>query len=278
MNWDDLKLCLALARGGSLAAAAARLGIDETTVSRRLRRAEAELGQPLFHRAPGEVSPTEAGAALLLAAERAEIAAEQAVAAATGRDSLTMGTVRVTSVPILINRLLAPHTAPFLAENPGLSLDLIPDSRDYSLLRREADLALRLARPRSEAKAICRRVGTLAYGAYGQEGTPWIGYVAERAALPQAAWLSAAGAASGVRVADAETAIALVAAGAGRSALPVALVPPDLPRCTGAPPARELWLLAHPETHRQPKIRAAADWIATLCRALPHGGTPSDWE
>ncbi len=272
-DFDDLRLFLALARAGSFAGAAERLRLDPTTVSRRLRRAERRIGAALFHRGRGALSPTEPGAALLPAAEAAERAAERAFATVTTRQTRVEGRVRVTSVPIVVNRLLAPAAPAILARHPGLILELIPDRRDYSLTRREADIALRLARPAREATARCRRVGTLHYGVFGGLDAPWAGYIGEMDDLPQARWTGAQpGGDARVRVADAETLIALARRGAVRAAVPIGLAPPDLDRCPGTPPARELWLIAHPDTADLPRNRVVADWIAELCGGL--GGRP----
>src|SRR5262249_21203882 len=103
--WDDLRYVLALARFATIAEAARRLSVDEATVGRRIARIEQQLGARLFDRAQGRLAPTEAGR---VAAERVEHEVEGLIAAAAGADHIVVGRVRVTAVPIIVNRLLLP--------------------------------------------------------------------------------------------------------------------------------------------------------------------------
>lgn len=274
LQWSDLRVLLAVGRTGLLSAAARRLGVDETTVSRRIARAEAALGVRLFHRVDGRWQPTEAGGVALARAERVELEVEGLEHEVAGIGSAAAGTVRLTSVPIVVNRILAPSVPRLVAAHPQLRLELVPEPRDLSLTRRDADVALRLARPRREARMLARRIGTLPYAAYGPaEGgdRPWIAYDEGMAALPPAAWLTERARAEGaaaVAVHDAETLIALIAAGIGRSLLPcpVGDAEPRLSRL-GAPVLhRELWLLLHPDLAPLSRIRAVADWLESMFR------------
>src|SRR5258708_6944824 len=109
IDWNDLRHILALAREGSYAAAGRRLGIDPTTVARRLRALEAALDVRLFERgAEGEMRPTQAGGVAARRAETVEAEVGGLTAAVKGADTPASGTVRVTAVPILINRVLIP--------------------------------------------------------------------------------------------------------------------------------------------------------------------------
>lgn len=282
-DWNDLRYVLAAARGGTLSAAARRLGIDETTVARRIARTEKQLGVRLFERAAGRLQPTEAGKTLLAHAERVETEIGVLQVALTGADRIAAGSVRLTAVPILINHILVPAAAALQAAHPGLQLELISESRNLSLSRRETDMALRLARPAREMAAIARRVGRLDYGVYaradaiGPEGPaelPWIGYGDEMADLPQATWIAAAsrGESAALAVNDAEPILQAVRAGLGRSLLPCAIADrdPALRRLDGPAPAlsRELWLMIHPDLRALARIRAIVNWIVATVTGL----------
>lgn len=277
MNWDDLKVVLATARAGTQSAAARRLGVNQTTVARRLAAIERDLSARLFDRVDGVFKPTDAGAMLIARAEAVEgelLAMEAAVA---GRDAVAAGSVRVTSVPVLVNRLLVPAVPALRRAHPDLRLELIADPRSFSLTRREADIALRLARP-DGGSALARRIGRVAYAVYRAAADtsgdpPWITYDEALAHLPQARWIARAMAASdapALRVNDAEALIAAVRAGAGRSVLPCFVGEADgaLRRLGGPEPVleRELWLLVHAELRPLRRVGAVIDWMAATVR------------
>lgn len=142
------------------------------------------------------------------------------------------GSVKLTSVPIVANRLLVPAIGKLLERHPALQVELISESRDLSLLRREADLAIRLARPSTGGASVkARRIGTLQYSVYAARSysvkaaarLPWITYDDSLAHLPQAKWIAKAASGSvddiyRLRVHDAETAMESVLAGLGKDA------------------------------------------------------------
>ena len=140
-DWNDLRHALALARGGSLAAAAELLGVDATTVSRRLRALEEALGTPLFERHAGRMQPTGAGERLL---ERgARIEAEFAALAGLAEDlhGEVRGLTRITAIDSLVTHALAPRVGALRVAFPDLDLELIGTDRNLDLARREADIA-----------------------------------------------------------------------------------------------------------------------------------------
>ncbi len=287
LNWQDLRYLLAVARAGTLAAAARLMRVDETTVGRRLAAAERALGATLFARGPGGgLQPTPAGESALRGADAAERAIEDLAVAVSGSDAAVAGTVRLTAVPVVANRLLTPALPALFAAHPRLRLELIAEPRDLSLTRRDADLALRLARPAAEAGAgmLSRRVGRLRYAVYGPAGLtpaeacalPWITYDDRMAGLPQARWIAAV---AGERLApvavnDAEGVLQAVRAGLGRSLLPRAVADREPGLQHLAPPAgpplpeRELWLLAHPDQRRLARVAAVVGWIGRWAGAL----------
>jgi len=163
INWNDLRFVLAVARCQSLAGAARRLGVNESTVGRRLAEAERKLGARLFERGPGAFQATEAGQTVVAGAERVELEVQAVETAVSGGDRLAAGAVRLTSVPIVVNRVLVPALPRLLRDHPQLRVELIAEPRDLSLTKREADIALRLARPHKDLRAIARRIGKLDY-------------------------------------------------------------------------------------------------------------------
>jgi len=282
LDWNDLRYVLAVGRGCRISAAARALGVDSTTVSRRLKSLENLVQSELFIRSPdGRLQPTQIASEIISHAERMENEAA-AIAEALGRSAHQLtGTVRLTAVPVLVNRVLVRCLKPFLSENAGLGVELIPEARDLNLTRREADLAIRLARPRIGGNRVkARRIGVLDYGVFvaadcadDQVGTlDWIAYEEAMSHLPQARWLASfkppdRAQPCGLRVADAETAIEAVANGIGRALLP-ARVADDDPRLRRiavgglpTPPVREVWLLSHADRRDLKSVRKVVEWI-----------------
>jgi DNA-binding transcriptional LysR family regulator len=263
--------------------AARRLGLNESTVARRITQAEKRLRARLFERSLGKLEPTEAGAEIIRRAERIEMEVQAAEGAIAGTDERAAGTVRVTTVPIVANRILAPALTHLLAEHPHLRIELIGDSRDLSLTKREADIALRLARPQKEVRAIARRIGRLAYAVYGparhaSKSLPWVTYEDRMNDLPQSQWIAETiahdrAADPQVLVNDAEVLLQCVTAGLGKSVLPVAIGEqmPGLVRIGECPQAlsRELWLMVHPDLRDLIRVRVVMDWIMATIGRLP---------
>ena len=283
MDWDDLRLVLALARGGTIAAAARSLAIDPTTVSRRLRAFERSLDAAAFGRADGRLSPTDLGSRLIERAERMETEALAIQEEARGGTARCEGSVRITAVPLLANRLLIPAAPHLLERHPGLRLEIVADDRNASFGRRETDLALRLARP-VESAVWCRRVGRLSYSVYGRSDRPdqaWITYDRAHDDLPQARWMASLAAAeeARLRVNDGEGLLRAALAGLGLAVLPdiVGRHEPLLRRVerAGRPPAREVWLLVHRDLRGLRRIKTVGDWLAELCRSLDAATEPA---
>ena len=127
MEWSDLRHVLAAARAGTLAAAARRLGVNQTTVSRRIAAAEAALGVRLFDRVDGMLRPTREGEAAVARAAQIEREVEALARGIGGADAAPAGVVRLTTVPILANRLLVPAVPKLHAAYPLLQIELIAE-------------------------------------------------------------------------------------------------------------------------------------------------------
>jgi DNA-binding transcriptional LysR family regulator len=278
MHWNDLRYVLTISRAGTLAAAARRLGVNQTTVARRLAAAEAALGTRLFDRIDGVLHPTKAGRTAIGRAAQMEQEVRSLEQGVGGSDAAAAGTVRITAVPMLVNRLLVPALSPFFATHPALRIELIAESRNLNLTRRETDIALRLGRPESGRSVLAKRIGHVAYAAYGPhrrdaKHLPWITYEEGLSHLPQARWIAAA--ADGDRLApllvsDAEAILQAIRAGLGKSLLPCFAADGDLRirRLGGPRPvlARELWLLTHRDLRHHARVTAVIDWLSTLAR------------
>ncbi len=281
LDWDDLRVFLELARSGSLSAAARALRIGHATVGRRVAALEAALGRSLVTRRAGGYALTPEGEAVRALAEAMDERA-MAILRRSGREAGLAGRLRLTATPALAERFLVPRLGPLRVRHPGLELEVVTDNRTLSLDRREADLAVRLARPRT-GDLVARRLATVAFGLFARPGAPdaLIAYDEAMADLPEAVWLARHGA--GRRVAfrsnSAQAQLAAAKAGFGVALLPcwLAAEEPDLSpvRALGpaiapfpeAPPPREAWLVLHRDLKDAPRVRAVAEHIAALFAA-----------
>jgi DNA-binding transcriptional LysR family regulator len=278
MDWNDLHYLLAVSRAGTLAGAARRLGVNQTTVARRLAAAERALATRLFERVDGGLRPTKAGEAAIARAGEVEQSVQALELGIGGKDAEIAGSVRLTAVPVLINRLLVPALTELRAGYPRLQLDLIAEARNASLTRREADIALRLARPEAGRGLLARRLGQVDYAVYrarrrSADRLPWITYDEALAHLPHARWLEAASRSetpAALSVNDAETMLQAIQAGLGKSLLPCFVADGEraLRRLSGGKPvvSRELWLLTHRELRHHARMAAVVDWLARLVK------------
>lgn len=278
-NWNDARYLLALKRGGTLSSAAKLLGVDDTTVSRRLAVLQGAATVPLYSReADGRLRLSDSGEMVATLAENIEHQVEQIDEIFGAEQQSCSGVVRITSVPVVINQILTPAAGPLLTSHPALQLELFPDSRDLSLAAREADLAIRLARPTAGGHQIkVRKLGELSssvfalrkYSPTQVSRLPWIGYDDELSHIAPQRWMKKQAAGSGqrlsaLRVHDVETALQATLAGLGRTVLPDAIAASDVRLRVvdgAAPPARELWLLSHTRQTGLNRISTVVDWL-----------------
>ena len=146
MDWDDLRIFLAVARSESLSGAGKRLKIDAATVGRRVARLEDAMGARLFAKSPQGYALTEEGNRLLPHAERAESALDGAREALSGPEGLT-GQIRIGAPDGCANYLLPQVLARICDANPGLEVQIVALPRVFNLSKREADLAIAVSRP-----------------------------------------------------------------------------------------------------------------------------------
>ncbi|WP_375457052.1 LysR family transcriptional regulator [uncultured Methylobacterium sp.] len=164
-NWDDLRFFLAVARTGTLTAAAARTGTEHTTVARRILALEEGLDSRLFHRSNLGYALTEAGAALLASAEAMESAFVSGAAAGAEGRSLS-GTVRIGAPDGFGSVFLAPRMHRLTQAHPGLEVEILATARIFSLSKREADIVVSLSAPQ-QARVVTRRLTDYRLFVYG---------------------------------------------------------------------------------------------------------------
>ncbi|WP_298494346.1 LysR family transcriptional regulator [uncultured Maritimibacter sp.] len=147
MDWDDLRVFLAVARGESLSAAGRVLRLDPATVGRRISRLEEDTGAPLFARSPQGYGLTEAGARLVVHAEEAEQAVTRGTEALAGTTSGLSGQIRIGAPDGCANFLLPRVCAAIAREHPEIELQIVALPRIINLSKREADLAIAVSPP-----------------------------------------------------------------------------------------------------------------------------------
>ncbi|MEM7490298.1 MAG: LysR family transcriptional regulator, partial [Pseudomonadota bacterium] len=170
MDTNALRLLLAVARHGSLAAAARAEGMDPSTVSRVVAQAEARLGLRLFQRDTRNLTPTEAGRRYLAAIEAPLRALDDAREVARDSDARIAGTVRLSASVAYGTRALVPRLPDLAARHPDLSLDLVLDDAPRDLVGDGIDLALRLT-PAPKGDLVSRRLAPVRYHAVAAPGT-----------------------------------------------------------------------------------------------------------
>jgi DNA-binding transcriptional LysR family regulator len=280
-SWDDLRIFLAVRRAATLAGAARALGVDQTTVSRRLTALERDLGAKLFHRVKSGVIPTEAGERILADAEGMEAAALAAERKLSGEDARLSGALRVTSSESFATRLIAPALPSFHRLHPAIVVELHVTIHTLNLSRREADVALRTTPP-AQPNLVARKVGELGFALYGGaaaverrgrardvEADDLLGFGDELAGLAEARWLAGSGARRIVARSNSLTALAaLAAAGIGLAVLPCILGDgaAGLRRAGPVLGSRTLWLVAHREMISNARVRAMLDHLSAWLR------------
>ncbi|MEH6631801.1 MAG: LysR family transcriptional regulator [Halopseudomonas aestusnigri] len=282
-DWRDIRTSLEVHRAHSLKAASTRLRITESTVSRRVTSLERHLGLILFERTPNGMAATVAGLNFFDQVINAENYIEKGIEAAQLSQSSPEGYVRITAVPIIANHMLMGEAPSLMTEFPKLELDIVGAPAELSLLRRETDIALRLARPNTEADTLTRKLGSLQYGIFTKrealssdfkhDHLPWLTYNDEMAKLPQARWILEYSKTYGepispLRCYDAEGLLGAILTGYGKTLLPVKVASkfPELVEIKSdkAFLEREIWLIAHPNLVQTRRMRVVINWLSTV--------------
>lgn len=279
LNWDDLRIVLAIAERGTLSAAAIELNLSHPTLSRRLQLIERRLGARVFDRLPTHLQPTAAGQEMCALATRLREDIAGLQRRIGGRDSSADGSIRLTAPDAVSEYLLAGLLAELCREHEGLTIDLVVSNQVLSLAQRAADIALRIT-PNPTETLHARRVGLVAMGVYTVRdaaaslqdnellGRPWIGFDAALACSGPGQWVARHVAPEQIRF-RANT--LLGAAQAAKGGLGCCVLPcfvggaiPELQRVGPVLPelSLPLWLMVHPDMARLPRIRRACDALA----------------
>jgi DNA-binding transcriptional LysR family regulator len=279
MDWDDYRYFLAIARSGSLTAAARVLGVSQPTVSRRLETLEARLKVRLFDRTGRGYEMTPAAMDIYGAVERVGEDLSGIERKVFGKDLRLTGSLQITTTEVLMNGYLAPHVWRFLDRHPGIELGVICTDTHLNLSRRDADVAIRFS-VRPLETLVGRRLAKTAYGVYaGKEETTihlwdrsdgdawdWIGWHDEFYNR-----MLITGAFPKVRIkhrVDSVIAMQSMARrGFGVAVLPCYMADADsglrrvLPELVteGTP---DLWILYHPDVREVSRVRLFAEFIA----------------
>jgi DNA-binding transcriptional LysR family regulator len=167
-DWTLYRSFLEVARDGSLSGAARRLATTQPTVGRHIATLEADLKLSLFTRSQRGLHPTQAALDLLPHAEAMAAAADALGRAASGDSEADHGAVRVTASDVVGCEVLPPILAGFRRQHPAITLELVLTNRNQDLLRRDADIAVRMVRPKQKA-LLARRIGDVTLGLYAHE-------------------------------------------------------------------------------------------------------------
>jgi DNA-binding transcriptional LysR family regulator len=278
LQWDDVRLFLALCRSRTVGAAARVLGVDPSTVSRRLGALEQAVAATLFDRGRDGIAATKAAEDLMPVAEAVEEARARVGRAAEGLERDVSGLVRITCPPDTAEVAVVPLVQELLARHPALRIDLDAGEAVRELTRREADLAIRTVRPvrgdlivtrlftvswvLAASPALARKLGKLRAWA----DAPWVGWGERRSDTPPARWHAKHVRAETVARSDSlRVQLALVAAGAGVTLMPApsvdhyGLVPvalgAALRSAAASWPTSELYMVTHRALRDVPRVR-----------------------
>jgi DNA-binding transcriptional LysR family regulator len=286
-EWDDARHFLAIHRKGTLSAAARQLGVNQSTVGRRLLDLEDKLGTKLFLRTRDGYVVAPAGERLLPHAERMEDEATAIAREITGQVTTLSGTVRVTSADLFGARIITPMLVAFHEKYPDIDLELDADNRMRSLSKREADMAVRIGGTPESGVAV-RKLGTFASSAYASKayiarrgrphegewaGHDFIGFSDPLIRMAESRWIEERATKGRVVLRTVNTLAQVTAAAAGMG---VAIMPcyagdaePELVRLV--PPSKgvtyPIWLVVHQDMRHAARIRACSDFLADCVRA-----------
>lgn len=284
IDWERVRLFLAVYRGRSLLRASEQLGVDVSTVSRRLDRLEADLDAPLFDRTREGTTPTVLAEHMLPHAEEMELAALRFATAGAQRETAVEGVVRISVPPAVADTFLAPELITLHRRHPRLLVEIDASVGYVDLSRRQADLAIRTARPTHgelvSTKLITVATRPLASPAYARElgklrrleDARWIVLGEDLAHLPDAQWLRKHGPGIEPVLRTSHLASQLAATRAGLGVLATAhpftitgLVEVEhartLDRAWSELPAGALWLVGHRALRHVPRIAAVWSFV-----------------
>ncbi|MBN3738804.1 MULTISPECIES: LysR family transcriptional regulator [Burkholderia] len=280
MEWSDVRVFLAVKRGGSFGAAARSLGVSHPTIGRRIKALEDEAGQALFRRTADGLVLTDAGDTVLSLAEAMENAALAMERRLAGNQDRLEGILRISCAEWFAGYVLAPVLAELARRHPAVVPEVIASYRLLSLSRREADLAFRIV-PFTEPDIVQRRLMSVPYGLYGTAETvralrhdpASVGLIVMNTAqfhFPDVAWLLDRFPRSRRVFTSTSRAVQARMCGAGMG---MAVLPRPLGDATSAllrietpepPPSRDIWVGYHHDLRHMDRLRAMLDIADTM--------------
>ena len=285
-RWDDLDVFLAAFRAGSIVQAAARLGVGVTTVSRRLDRLEEHVGQPLFARTSTGLDPLPAALALRPHAEAAEQALLAGQAAIAAQEPSAHGRVTIALPTDMVLLVLLPHLAQFTRAHPQIELVFDQGNSVADLMRREADIAVRVVRPQAGDELISTRLRPVELAVFGSrtylrdhpsphgDAHIWVGWTEALEHLPESRWLQqvSPNARYALRTSHTTTVRLAAAAGLGLAVMPrlFGQLSPTLQEVTlegPPPPTYDLWLITHRALRHSARVDAVWTYLDQRLRA-----------
>ncbi len=280
MDWDNLRVVLALAQAGSVRGAGARLKVSHSTVARRIEAFEAQLGVRLFDRTPNGFRLTAAGEDMLAVAARMDEEMSELERRLMGQDRRLEGNIRVTFPDALFSDLVMPDLVAFSNDYPEIDLEVLLSYRNLDLSKREADIAIRFTRRGKEPPEhlIGRRLVSNAYAAYGARSyldgvdlsahasaVRWIGWHDEGRQPPWVLDSDYPHIGARGRFDDAVVQVQAAKQGMGIALLPcmaadrepalVRLPPGD------ARPVFDVWMVSHPDLRETARLRIFRDML-----------------
>lgn len=286
-NWDDLRYIIALHRSESFSAAARLLGVNSTTVARRLAALELDVGQIVVRSERGKHSLTDTGQQLLRIALQTQEGIQQLQEQAVDAAQQVAGEISITGTPAVCNRLLMPRIHRFCHEHAKLKVQLWPDNSNLDINKHGIDIALRLGRPEHGGHQIkARRLGAMNHAVYvshqavkpSPSKTPWVTYSSHLQHLSHVQWIEAEirqynRPQSPLQVLDLDSAVEAIAHGMGQSVIPCLIGDADhrLKRITCSSDLqhlqREVWVMCRSDRIHLARIRATLDWLEGIFSA-----------
>jgi len=279
IDWDDVRYFLAVARGGSVRAAAGRLAVNHSTVLRRIAQLEERLGAHMFEKLPSGYRLTDAGEEVLELAQQMEASSHQLETRVLGRDQSVRGLLRVTLAPTLATHLLMPDLADFARLHPDIEMDILSSGELANLTNREADVALRvvydrktlplnlhgLKGPELFGSVYMSRERLAAWRAEARDPVRWI-VISSDGIQDWARGSEIGPTGAPFRVTDGEAQIVAVRQGLGITTLPcfVGDADPLLARVPGVDLHLygTLWLLTQGETRKTKRVQLFTEFLS----------------
>jgi len=285
VRWDDIRIFLAIYRQHTLGSAANRLGLDTSTVSRRLAALEDDLGERLFDRTREGLTPSRAAERVLAAAEAMEAAHARLTRDASDVERLAEGVVRISTAPGFSSSFIAPALPRLRKKHPRISIELDSHVAPRDLTRHEADIAVRSVRSQG-ADLVTTKLATASWVAAAApriasklgritswNAAPWIQWDRDLASFPPAKWVAQHVTDVALRTSDFPAQLAAARAGLGLLLVPVPYLEPSglvvidyAPAMSPAWPSDDLWLVGHRVLRDVPRVAAVWEFLTEELR------------